>query len=121
MFSYITSFWSNFSPLKRQAFIIALLLVGFGIYFFSERSSEKEGSLESWAEYFASIVYSCDNNDDCMLKDIHSPSGCYPACTNRNAKVDTELDKRNAEMSNLCEDFVSRSAKRCECINLLCK
>jgi hypothetical protein len=56
-------------------------------------------------EYYLQIDYSCDTDQDCVVKNVGNCCGYSPACTNKDAITNTSLVQENCineGMASIC-------------------
>ncbi len=79
--------------------------------------TEKPKTIE---EYNSMIEYTCNEDSDCVIKDVHNCCGYYPKCVNINSKTDPDLVKEICEEQGLASDCGFPVIESCECINNQC-
>ena len=97
--------------------IIVVVLIGVivGVYFYP--SGKTITTLE---QYYEQIDYSCQNDEDCLIKDVHNCCGFYPRCTNKNALVNGELVSEFCENEGVSSVCGFPSIDYCACENNKC-
>jgi hypothetical protein len=61
--------------------------------------------------------YSCQTDDDCVVKDIHNCCGCYPACTNVNSNTNPKFVKEICERDELVSGCGYPVMESCSCVD----
>ena len=70
--------------------------------------------------YYTAIDASCQQDADCMVKDVHNCCGYYPQCVNKNAATDPALVQRLCQEQGLAGGCGFPAIVSCECRNNRC-
>ena len=76
---------------------------------------------ESLEEYYASLDYECNVDEDCEVKDKHNCCGYYPDCMNVDAVVAPEFVRQACGDEGLSGVCGFPSIDECKCIDNQCK
>jgi hypothetical protein len=67
------------------------------------------------------IVYFCEIDSDCVVKDVHNCCGYYPRCVNKNHEPDIEAVRRECQEKQIDSICGWPEISHCECINNTCR
>lgn len=81
----------------------------------------KEEDISNLKEYQKSIDYSCSNDDECVIKDVHNCCGYYPECVNLKTEVRTDLVNSFCEKESLTSVCGFESISGCKCVSGRCE
>jgi len=71
-------------------------------------------------DYYSSIDYSCLEDSDCVIKDVHNCCGYYPKCVNKNAKTNPSLVRKLCSVQKEFSSCGFAFIERCACVNNRC-
>jgi len=66
-------------------------------------------------DYLGQINYSCNEDSDCVIKDVGNCCGYYPKCVNSDAKVSRDTVEKVCSEGGLIGVCGFPSIKSCEC------
>lgn len=72
-------------------------------------------------EYRESIDYSCTQDSDCVVKDVHNCCGYQPACVNSDAQVDPDYVREVCKKYSLSSGCGFDEITGCKCVNNTCE
>lgn len=94
--------------------IRSVVLLGAMFYIFP-------ASAMTLAEYEKSIVYSCQKDSDCVIKNIGNCCGSYPACVNLKTVASPEMVRKLCEREGIGSVCGFEPVNSCVCVSGLCK
>jgi hypothetical protein len=97
-------------------FILLLYFVG-NNYF---EKFNKKGEILNLRDYENSIDYSCNQDIDCKIKDVHNCCGYYPKCVNENVIVNSDFVKEACEKEGLVSVCGYPTVNYCVCEQSRC-
>ena len=93
-----------------------LLFAGAGI-----SPSQAETASNRLEAYYQSLNDSCQQDTDCMVKDVHNCCGYYPDCVNKEADVSALTVNKICARHNLASVCGFPSIKKCACTKGKCE
>lgn len=85
-----------------------------------QRKSVETPVPKTLQEYERSIDYSCESDEDCIIKDVGNCCGVYPRCLNKDANTYPGFVKQFCAEEKLVSICGFKSISSCECVSSTC-
>lgn len=119
LISINTKNFMRFNPLMWIVILLSLLTGGAAVTLLQQTEGGEAPSTLN--EYYSSIDYTCKQDNDCAVKDVHNCCGFYPQCVNRRARTNPNLVELLCTKEGAASVCGFRDVKTCECVQGRCR
>ena len=80
----------------------------------------KQTATQGLNDYYSTMDYSCEQESDCRILDVHNCCGQYLQCVNKNARTDAAMVEKLCKAEGAASICGFEEVTACKCSNSRC-